>query len=114
MKCGEYVPDRGDLVWLDFTPQSEHEQRGRNPALCLTPRKYNKKTSLAIFVPITSKVKGYPFEVSVNTHSIHGVILSDQVRNLDWRARNTEFIEKCPEEVLEEVLEKLSLLLGVK
>lgn len=96
MRSGKYVPDRGDLVWLSFSLQTGHEQAGRRPALCLTPREYNERTSLGIFVPITSKVKGYPFEVSVNGKNIKEVILADQVRNLDWRARKAEFVEKCP------------------
>ena len=114
MKPGKYVPDRGDIVWLAFNPQTGHEQAGRRPALCLSPKKYNEKTSLGIFVPITSKAKGYPFEVPVKGTKISGVVLSDQVRSLDWRARKANFIEKCSPEVLEEVVEKLKLILGIE
>jgi len=114
MKSGNYVPDRGDIVWLTFNPQAGHEQAGRRPALCLSPKKYNEKTSLGIFVPITSKAKGYPFEVPVKGKRISGVILSDQVRNLDWRVRKADFIEKCSPEVLEETMEKLKLILSIE
>jgi len=114
MKSGRYIPDRGDLVWLSFSPQSGHEQAGRRPAICLSPKEYNAKTSLGIFCPITSKVKGYPFEVLLPEElPIRGVILADQIRSLDWKARNAEFISKSPKEVLEEVLNLLHLLLFV-
>ena len=113
MKSGRYVPDKGDIVWLTFNPQTGHEQAGRRPALCLSPRGYNEKTSLGIFVPITSKIKGYPFEVSIKSRKINGAILSDQIRSLDWWARKAEFIEKCPKESFEEAIKKLSLLLGI-
>jgi mRNA interferase MazF len=112
MKRGRYVPDRGDLVWLIFSPQSGHEQAGRRPAICLSPKEYNAKTSLGIFCPITSKIKNYPFEVKLpDGLPIKGVILADQVRNLDWKARNAEFIAKAPSEVLEKVLDFIYLLL---
>ncbi len=113
MRSGSYVPDRGDLVWLSFPPHTGHEQAGRRPALCLTPWRYNERTSLGIFVPVTSKVKGYPFEVPVNGRSIKGVILADQVRSLDWRARKAKFAEKCSPQVVRSVIEKLSLLIGI-
>ena len=112
MKSGRYIPDRGDLVWLSFSPQSGHEQAGRRPAICLSPKEYNSKTSLGIFCPITSKVKGYPFEVKLPKDlPIEGVILADQIRSLDWKARKAEFIAKVPNEVLEEVLNLIRLLL---
>ena len=112
MKSGRYVPDRGDLVWLSFSPQSGHEQAGRRPAICLSPKKYNTKTSLGIFCPITTKEKGYPFEVKLPEGlPIRGVILADQVRSLDWKAREAEFIVKAPKKVLEEVLNLIYLLL---
>ena len=112
MKSGNYIPDRGDLVWLNFSPQSGHEQAGRRPAICLSPKEYNGKTGLAIFCPITSKIKGYPFEVKLPEGlPIKGVILADQIRSLDWRARKAEFIAKAPKEVLEETLNLIGLLL---
>ncbi len=83
-----YVPSRGDVVWLTFNPQSGHEQAGRRPAVVLSPRAYNAKVGLAIFCPVTSKVKGYPFEVALpEGFAVQGVILADQVKSLDWRAR---------------------------
>jgi mRNA interferase MazF len=112
MKRGRYVPDRGDLVWLSFSPQSGHEHAGRRPAICLSPKEYNAKTNLGIFCPITSKIKNYPFEVKLpDGLPIKGAILADQVRNLDWKARNAEFVAKAPSEVLEEVLDLIHLLL---
>ena len=107
-----YVPDTGDIVWLTFTPQAGHEQAGRRPALVLSPRSYNEKTSLALFCPITSRVKGYPFEVSLPAAStITGVVLADQIKSLDWRARRIRFASQVPSRVLGEVLAKLAVLL---
>jgi len=83
-----YVPDQGDLVWLEFDPQSGHEQKGRRPALVLSPASYNQRVGLMICCPITSKSKGYPFEVEVQTTEVTGVVLADQVKSLDWRARS--------------------------
>jgi mRNA interferase MazF len=107
-----YVPERGDLVWISFTPQAGHEQAGRRPAVVLSPKVYNQKVGLAIFCPITNQIKGYPFEVILPQEAgVTGVVLSDQVKSLDWRVRKAEFIEALPEEVITEVLTKLGLLL---
>ena len=113
MKSGEkYVPDRGDLLWLSFSPQKGHEQAGRRPAVCLSPSIYNAKTGLGLFCPVTTKIKGYPFEVQLPENlPVKGVILADQIRNLDWRARKAEFISHIPQNILEEVLGKISVLL---
>ncbi len=112
MRSGKFIPDKGDLVWLNFSPQSGHEQAGRRPAICLSSKEYNSKTGLGIFCPITSKIKGYPFEVKLPEGlPIKGVILADQIRNLDWKARNAEFIARAPEKVLAETLELIRLLL---
>ncbi len=101
----EYAPVRGDVVWLDFDPQLGHEQAKRRPALVLSADQYNRVTGLAVFCPITSKIKGFPWEVPVPTGlAVIGVVLSDQVKNLDWRARKAEFICKIPSSTLEEVL----------
>lgn len=108
----EYVPQKGDVIWLKFTPRSGHEQAGKRPAIVLSPTEYNEKTSLVIVCPITSKVKGYPFEVSINGKKITGVVLSDQVKSLDWRAREAAYIETVPDETLLEIQEKLFALLG--
>jgi Growth inhibitor len=106
-----YIPERGDIVWLDFTPQTGHEQKGRRPAIVISPIEYNKKVGLGIFCPITSKEKGYPFEVKIKDTKIDGVVLSDQIKNLDWSERNIEFIAKSKKEDFEEVIEKLKVLI---
>jgi len=108
----EYIPDRGDVVWLSFNPQKGHEQTGRRPALVLTPASYNAKVGLAIFCPVTSKQKGYPFEVIIpDDYELKGVVLSDQVKNLDWRARDATFICKLSHPTMIEVSNKLKALL---
>ena len=95
MNSTEYVPQRGDAVWINFNPQAGHEQAGHRPAVVLSPGAYNDKTSLAILCPITNQVKGYPFEVAVPAGlDVTGVILADQVKSMDWRARNAALI--CP------------------
>jgi mRNA interferase MazF len=109
-----YIPDAGDLVWLTFDPQAGHEQRGRRPALILSPRAYNSRARLAIACPITSQVKGYPFEVALPAGSkISGVVLADHVKNLDWHARRATFEAKAPAETLTDVRERLRVLLGL-
>lgn len=108
-----YLPDRGDLVWITFNPQAGHEQAGRRPALVLSPAPYNRKVGLAILCPITSQIKGYPFEVSIpDGLKVKGAILSDQVKSLDWKARQAELVCKLPSAAVEEVLQKLNTLLG--
>lgn len=110
-----YVPDRGDLVWLSFNPQAGHEQAGRRPALTLSPLRYNRAVGLALFCPITSQVKGYPFEVALPPGlPISGVVLSDQARNMDWNTRQVAFIAKAPSAILIEVVGKLDTLLNPK
>jgi mRNA interferase MazF len=102
------------LVWLTFDPQAGHEQRGRRPALILSPRAYNAKARLAIACPITSQVKGYPFEVALPTGgAITGVVLADHVKNLDWHVRKVVFESKAGVEVVTEVRERLRPLLGL-
>lgn len=109
----DYVPQRGEIVWLTFTPQAGHEQAGRRPALVLSPRAYNAKTSLMLACPVTSQVKGYPFEVLIPPGArIQGVILADQVRSLDWRARGAEPADALDAQTVAQVLEKIQLLLG--
>jgi mRNA interferase MazF len=107
-----YVPDRGDFVWLQFDPQSGHEQAGRRPALTLSPKEYNKKVGLAIFCPVTSQEKGYPFEIKVVEVPIQGVILADQVKSLDWRDRKATFICKAPGFIINDVLGLLNTLIS--
>ncbi len=109
-----YVPRRGDAVWLSFDPQSGHEQKGRRPALVLSPESYNRKTGLAVLCPITSQVKGYPFEVELPSGlPVEGAILADQVKSLDWRAREAVLIKKLPEAVVKRASELLIALIGV-
>ena len=107
-----YVPKRWDSVWLDFDPQKGSEIKKTRPALVISPYEYNLKTGLALFMPITTKIKGYPFEVLINSKKINGAALSDQIRSLDWRARNALFICKISEEAVEEVLAKFLTLLN--
>ena len=108
----EYIPDRGDIVWLNFTPHSGHEQAGKRPALVISPIHYNQKVGLAIFLPITSKIKGYPFEVILpEGYPIQGVILSDQIKSMDWQTRGLDYICRASEEVVNEVIKKFIVLL---
>lgn len=111
VKSNKYIPDRGDLVWLDFNPQLGHEQRGRRPAIVLSFGAYNEKIGLAVFCPITSKEKGYPFEVKVDGTKLKGCVLSDQIKSLDWKVRNIEFIERIEDAILEDVLMKFKTLI---
>lgn len=107
-----YVPERGDAVWLDFNPQTGHEQAGRRPALIISPKAYNQKVGLALFCPITSQIKGYPFEVVIPKGSkLKGVVLSDQIKSLDWRARRAKLITKLSVNIVDEVLLKTKTLL---
>ncbi len=107
-----YVPDRGDAVWIDFNPQAGHEQAGRRPAIVLSPASYNRKVRLAVFCPITNQIKGYPFEVVIPAGlKVRGAVLSDQVKNLDWKVRDAELIVRLPAPVIDEVLKKLKTLL---
>ncbi|MBN2655926.1 MAG: endoribonuclease MazF [Spirochaetales bacterium] len=107
----QYMPERGDIIWINFTPQAGHEQAGKRPAIVISPSSYNSKTGLMIACPITSKIKNYPFEVQFIGRKISGVVLSDQVKNIDWRVREAAFIEEATETVFSEVQEKLALLI---
>lgn len=108
-----YVPDKGDIVWLQFDPQAGHEQAGERPALVLSPKEYNGKTGLALFCPITSKIKGYPFEVRLPEElPIRGVILADQIKNLDWLIRSARFSCKLNQEIFQEVKLKFETLIN--
>ena len=107
-----YVPERGEIVWLDFTPQTGHEQAGRRPALVISPAAYNRKVGLALLCPITKQVKGYPFEVVLpGDLSVDGVVLADQVKSLDWRARQAERAGRVPPATFAEVRGKILALL---
>jgi mRNA interferase MazF len=110
----DYTPQRGDIIWLVFDPQAGHEQAGRRPALVLSPEIYNRRVGLAILCPITSHIKGYPFEVLLPKGlELRGAILADQVKSLDWHARQAEFVCKVPQGTLSEVVQKLSTLIDV-
>jgi len=108
----DYVPERGDVIWITLNPQAGHEQAGRRPAVVLSPANYNSKVGLAILCPITSQVKGYPFEVKIpDGLNISGVILADQVKSLDWRVRRAEFAGRLPDKTIAAILQRLKLLL---
>jgi mRNA interferase MazF len=112
MSGPSYCPKRGDVVWLTFSPHAGHEQAGQRPALTLSPESYNKRVGLAVFCPLTTQVKGYPFEVPISSvDKAPGVVLADQVKSLDWQSRGARFYFKASESTLSEVLNKLSALL---
>jgi mRNA interferase MazF len=106
-----YVPEAGDLVWLDFNPQAGREQAGHRPAVVISPAAYNGKTGLMICCPVTTKLKGYVFEVSLNG-PIASVVLADQVKNFDWRERNAEYKGKIAAAELSEIRRKIRALIG--
>ena len=107
-----FVPDRGDVVWLAFEPHAGHEQRGHRPALVISPVEYNGKVGLALCCPITSKVKGYPFEVELPAgRAIAGAILADHIKSVDWRARGARFVTRVSTGVVDEVVAKVLPLL---
>lgn len=109
--AGTYVPERGDVVWLTFDPQAGHEQAGRRPAVVVSPRAYNGKVGLALFCPVTGKRKNYPYEVQIpGDLAISGVILSDQLKSLDWRARKAQHICRLPTHATLDVLAKIRTL----
>jgi len=107
-----YVPERGDVVWLQFTPQAGHEQTGRRPAVTVSPRPYNDKVGLALFCPVTSQQKGYPFETRLPEGlPVGGVALCDQVKSLDWEIRQAQFVCRLPEATMTEIIAKAQTLL---
>lgn len=108
------APERGDIIWLNFHPQAGHEQAGRRPALVLSPASYNHRAGLALVCPVTSRIKGYPFEVAIPAGlPVSGVVLADHLRSADWSARQAEFVCKTPPALLTEVGAKLRPLLDV-
>jgi mRNA interferase MazF len=110
--AARYVPDRGDVVWLEFDPQAGHEQAGHRPAVVLSPRVYNLKSGLALFCPITSRIKNYPFEVVLPKDlTVQGAVLCDQVKSLDWNARRSRLEAKLPELTIDDILAKVRALL---
>ena len=113
MATRTYVPEAGDIVWLQFDPQAGHEQAGHRPALVLSPAAYNVKKGLMICCPLTTKVKGYPFEVLTEMDGHVGAVLSDQVKSLDWRVRQAKRKGVVSDEVLTEVRAKIKALLEI-
>ena len=113
MRRTAYIPERGDAVWITLNPQAGHEQVGRRPAVVLSPAAYNGKVGLALLCPVTNQVKGYPFEVLIPEGLVvSGAILADQVKSLDWRAREAELACRLPAETVREVLQKAGALLS--
>jgi len=108
-----YIPEAGDIVWLEFDPQAGREQAGRRPAVVLTPAVYNKKTDLMICCPLTTQIKGYPFEVLIEVDEVESVILSDQIKSLNWKIRKAKYKNKVSSEVLDEVRAKAKSLLSI-
>jgi mRNA interferase MazF len=109
-----YIPQRGDIVWIDLDPSQGSEIKKTRPALVVSPASYNEKVGLALLCPITSHKKGYPFEVELpQTGNVHGVILSDQVKILDWKVRNAKFEEKLSTWIVVEVIEKIYVLIDL-
>ena len=108
-----YVPARGDIVWLDFEPSVGREQTGNRPALVVSPEAFNRKTGLALLCPVTSRIRGYPFEVRLpDSSTISGVVLADHIKSLDWRERGARPIGRAPTRILRDVLDKVRVLLG--
>jgi mRNA interferase MazF len=109
-----YIPDTGHIIKVDLDPRAGHEQGGWRPAIVLSPIAYNGKTNLAVVAPVTNQVKGYPFEVSLPKEmKTTGVILTDQIRNLDWHARRAKYVEAAPAEILHALHERLIALLRI-
>ena len=108
-----YIPDAGDIVWLEFDPQAGHEQAGHRPATVLSPKIYNSKSSLILCCPMTTQIKGYPFEVITTIDGVRTAVLADQIKSLDWRARKAKFKAKIDAEDLLEIKAKLKPLLQI-
>ena len=114
-RSGDYCPDAGDLVWVELEPTRGHEQSGHRPALVLTPQQYNVRSGLCVLCPITSRARGYPFEVAVpQGHAISGVILADQVRSVSWEKRYVKMAGTASIELVDEIRERLAALLGIE
>lgn len=113
VKNKTYIPDRGDVVWINFNPQVGCEQAGKRLAVILSPKEYNQKTNLALMCPITSQIKNYPFEIIIKEKNVKGVVISDQVRSLDWKIRRVSFIQKISLSIIKEIQENIKLLLMI-
>lgn len=108
-----YIPDAGHVVWLLFDPQVGHEQAGRRPTLVISPARYNSKTGLMVCCPLTTQIKGYPFEVLVTVAGQQSAVLSDQVKSLDWKARKAKQMAEIPPEAMVLVRAKIKVLLQI-
>ncbi len=111
VETANYIPERGDVIWISLDPTRGHEQKGRRPALVVSPKSYNQRAGLALMCPISSKVKGYVFEVPIKVKELEGVVISDQVRALDWKVRKAEKIQKAAKVVTSTVQENLRKLI---
>lgn len=113
-KSGDYCPDTGDLVWIDLDPTVGHEQSGHRPAIVLTPRSYNVRSGLCILCPITTRARGYPFEIAIpHGHPISGIVLVDQVRSVSWETRYAKLAGVAPAKLVDEIRERLAVLLQI-
>jgi mRNA interferase MazF len=111
-RAHSYIPDKGDIVWLDFDPQTGHEQAGRRPAVVLSVGAYNGTTGLALVCPVTNRSKGYPYEVGLPPETpVTGVVLADHVKSVDWQARRAAFIGKVGQDVLDQILDRVAAIL---
>jgi mRNA interferase MazF len=108
------APEFGDIIWLDFSPSIGHEQSGHRPALVLSQNSYNQKIGMCLACPITSKIKGYPFEVKLNTKSFKGVALSDQIRSIDWQSRMSKNSGEQSAVAAKSCIAKVNLIFGAK
>ena len=112
MVSPRYIPDTGHVIKIDLDPSTGHEQSGRRAAIVLSSAAYNGKTNLAVVVPVTNQVKGYPFEVRLSGNmKTTGVALADAIRNLDWQARRAKYVETVPADILKAIQERLIALL---
>lgn len=108
-----YVPDLGDVIYIDFDPQAGREQAKRRPALVMTPRKYNKAAGLVVVCPLTSVIKPYPFALRVHIKGRDGCVLTDHIKSMDWQVRRAEFYGRAPDTVLEQAQNLIGVLLGI-
>jgi mRNA interferase MazF len=108
-----YVPDAGDIVFMDFDPQVGREQAKRRPALILTDLRYNRASGLAVVCPLTSKVKPYPFSLPISVGGVEGAVLVDQLKSMDWSGRKAEFHSKAPASMMSKVRQYIAVLLQI-
>jgi len=112
VKNNIYIPDSGDIIWINFNPTRGHEQAGARPAIVVSRKTYNAKVGLVVVCPITSQIKGYPFEVAIDCKEVKGVVLVDQIRSVDWKERKISRISKASENMMLEIKGKLIAIIG--